>query len=123
LSFDLGFTTENILNIRMQGNKSSLLKKELAEIPAVRQIAISRMITSLGSLYGTQLKYKGKDARRIRRSVWLNFVDENYIPLLTGIQLIAGTNFKNRPTRGNETEVIVNEQVLRRFRIAEPQPG
>jgi putative ABC transport system permease protein len=121
LSFDLGFTTENILNIRMQGNKSSLLKKELAEIPAVRQIATSRMITSLGSLYGTKLKYKEKDVED-SSSVWLNFVDENYIPLLRH-QLIAGTNFKNRPTRDNETEVIVNEQVLKRFRITKRNPG
>ncbi|RRB07900.1 ABC transporter permease [Larkinella rosea] len=121
LSFDLGFTTENILNIRMQGNKSSLLKKELAEIPAVSQIATSRMITSLGSLYGTQLKYKGHGVQD-SAMVWLNFVDENYIPLHKH-RFLAGTNFKNRPTSGNETEVIVNEQVLKRFHIAERNPA
>ncbi|RRB18450.1 ABC transporter permease [Larkinella knui] len=121
LSFDLGFTTENILNIRMQGNKSNLLKKELAEIPAVRQIATSRMITSLGSLYGTNLKYQAKGTPD-SANVWLNFVDENYLPLHRH-HLIAGTNFKNRPTSGNETEVIVNEQLLKRFRITTGNPA
>ncbi|MRS62804.1 FtsX-like permease family protein [Larkinella terrae] len=121
LSFDLGFTTENILNIRMQGNKSTLLKKELAQIPAVNQIATSRMITSLGSIYGTQLKYKTKSVHD-SAMVWLNFVDENYIPLHHH-RFLAGTNFKNRPTSGNETEVIVNEQVLKRFHIVDRNPA
>ncbi|MGA0558106.1 ABC transporter permease [Larkinella sp. VNQ87] len=121
LSFDLGFSTENILNIRMQGNKSALLKKELAEIPAVSQIATSRMITSLGSLYGTQLKYTAKGIPDSAMA-WQNFVDENYLPLHRH-GFLAGTNFKNRPTGGNETEVIVNEQVLKRFRIADGNPA
>ncbi|MFD1141055.1 ABC transporter permease [Larkinella insperata] len=121
LSFDLGFTTENILNIRMQGNKSMLLKKELAEIPAVSQIATSRMITSLGSLYGSKLKYQEKGAQD-SAMVWINFVDENYLPLHRH-QILAGTNFKNRPTSGNETEVIVNEQVLKRFRMDYDNPA
>lgn len=121
LSFDLGFTTENILNIRMQGNKPSLLKKELAEIPAVRQIATSSMITSLGSLYGTQMKYQDKGGKDSAMA-WQNFVDENYIPLHRH-QFVAGTNFKNRPVSGNETEVIVNEQVLKRFHLAKRNPA
>lgn len=121
LSFDLGFTTENILNIRLQGNKSTLLKKELAEIPAVSQIATSGMVTSLGSLYGTQLKYQTKTTLD-SAMVWFNFVDENYVPLHHH-RFLAGTNFKNRPTKGNETEVIVNEQVLKRFNIANRDPA
>ncbi|GAB3275028.1 ABC transporter permease [Larkinella harenae] len=121
LSYDLGFTTENILNIRMQGNKSKLLKKELAEIPAVRQIATSRMITSLGSLYGSNLKYKQKNGLDSALA-WINFVDENYVPLHRH-RFLAGTNFKNRPTSGNETEVIVNEQVIKRFNIADRNPA
>ncbi len=121
LSFDLGFTTENILNIRMQGNKNNLLKKELAQIPAVSQIATSRMITSLGSLYGTQLKYQNK-GEKDSAMIWQNFVDENYIPLHHH-RFLAGTNFINRPISGNETEVVVNEQVLKRFHIADQNPA
>ncbi|MFC5408511.1 ABC transporter permease [Larkinella bovis] len=120
LSYDLGFSTENILNIRMQGNKSTLLKKELSEIPAVSQLATSRMVPSLGSLYGNSLKYTDKNTPD-SAMVWLNFVDEHYLPL-HHYQLLAGSNFKNRPTDGNETEVIVNQQVLKRFRMADRHP-
>ena len=33
LAFDLGFSTENILNINMQDNKPDAMLKELGEIP------------------------------------------------------------------------------------------
>ena len=114
LAFDLGFNTENILNIKMQGNKSELLKKELAEIPEIGKIARSNMVTSLGSLYGTTMKYKDpRDSSRL----YQNFVDANHLPM-HGHKFLAGRNFGTRPVKGNETEIIVNEQVLKRFNIA-----
>ena len=58
LVFDLGFETENVLNIKMQGNKDELLIKSLNEIPGVVGISKSRIVTSIGSMYGTQMKYK-----------------------------------------------------------------
>jgi putative ABC transport system permease protein len=118
LTFDLGFNTENILNIRLQGNKSGLLKNELATLPAVQEISTSRIITSLGNLYGTQMKYKDPADSA---SVWLNFVDEHYLPLHQHT-FIAGRNFSAQPKNGEESEVIVNEQLLRRFNIAGRDP-
>lgn len=117
LVFDLGFTTENILNIRMQGNKAEVFKKELAALPAVSGISTSRMITSLGSKYGMSMKYQTDSA-----GVWLNFVDEHYLPLHKH-QFLAGKNFTTRPKEGEETEVIVNEQLLKRFNIGNRIPA
>lgn len=116
--FDLGFTTENILNIRMQGNKGNVLAKELSEIPAVREISQSMMITSLGSIHGTSMKYTDP---RDSAMVWLNLVDEHYLPVHNH-KLVAGKNFTLRPKKGEESEVIVNEQVLKRFNIAKRDP-
>ncbi|GAB4029627.1 ABC transporter permease [Spirosoma jeollabukense] len=118
LSFDLGFTTENILNIRLQQNKGNLLRKELAEIPEVREISQSMMITSLGSIHGTSMKYTNPDDSAM---VWLNLVDEHYLPVHNH-KLIAGKNFTLRPKKGEESEVIVNQQVLKRFNIANKDP-
>jgi putative ABC transport system permease protein len=117
LVFDLGFTTENILNIRMQGNKADVFKKELAALPAISDISTSRMITSLGSKYGMSMKYQTDSA-----AVWLNFVDEHYLPIHKH-QFLAGKNFTTRPKDGEETEVIVNEQLLKRFNIANRIPA
>lgn len=117
LVFDLGFSTENILNIKMQGNKAAIFKKELAELPAISDISTSRMVTSLGSKYGMSMKYQTDST-----DVWLNFVDEYYLPLHKH-QFLAGKNFTTRPKNGEETEVIVNEQLLKHFNIANRTPS
>lgn len=118
LSFDLGFTTENILNVKLQGNKSNLLIKELEELPAISGISTSRIVTSLGSIYGMQIKYNhAQDSA----GVWLNVVDDRYLPLHKH-QFLAGKNFRAIPS-GEESEVIVNEQVLRQFNIGERDPN
>ncbi|MCX6216061.1 ABC transporter permease [Spirosoma sp.] len=118
ITFDLGFTTDNILNVRLQQNKGNLLKKELAEIPGILEISQSMMVTSLGSIHGTNAKYINPQDSAM---VWLNQVDEHYLPVHNH-KLIAGKNFTLRPKKGEETEVIVNEQVLKRFNIANKKP-
>jgi len=124
LNFDLGFSTENILNIKLRGAEAAALKKELAEIPEVKQVSQSSMITSVGSIYGFDVKYyPSENALQPADSalVWVNTVDENYLPIHKH-KLLAGNNFKLRPEKGNESELIVNEQVLKRFNIGGRDP-
>jgi putative ABC transport system permease protein len=118
LAFDLGFSTENILNIDMQGNKPDALLKELSEMPEVTALSRSLIITSVGNAWGGHMKYKDF---RDSALVMTNHVDENYLPL-HGYKLIAGGNFIARPTTaGAANEVIVNEQVLKRFNLGSPE--
>ncbi|MDJ1482811.1 permease prefix domain 2-containing transporter [Cytophagaceae bacterium YF14B1] len=119
ITLDLGFTTENILNIRMQGNKAALLEKELREIPEVKAISKSMMITSLGSAHGSSVKYKDTQDSSM---TWLNMVDEQYL-LLHDHHLIAGKNFTPKANTAQESEIIVNEQLLRRFNISPNNPA
>lgn len=118
LSLDLGFKTDNILNIRIQQNNADLLIKELNEIPAVQEISKSSMITSLGSMHGTTMKYGSPPDSAM---VWLNMVDEHYLPIHEH-KLLTGTNFTLHPKKGEESEVIVNEQLLKRFNIGQGNP-
>lgn len=115
LTFDLGFSTENILNIRLKGNKADLLKKELEEIPSVTGVSQSTLVTSLGSIYGMRIKYKQDSS-----GVWLNFIDEKYLQLHQH-KFVAGRNFMASPS-GEENEAIVNQQLLKRFNIADGDP-
>ncbi|NOT75925.1 MAG: FtsX-like permease family protein [Cyclobacteriaceae bacterium] len=119
LTFDLGYKTENILNIKLQGNKGDLVVKELESIPAVNEISRSLMITSIGSVHGTHMKYSDPKDSVL---VWLNLVDEHYLPIHDH-QILAGGNFLLRPKKGEESEVIVNEQVLKHFNIAKGDPA
>jgi len=119
LSFDLGFTTDNILNIRLQGNKADLLAHELSQIPSISGMSKSMMVNGLGNIHATQLRYNNAQDSA---GVWINLVDENYLPL-HNYELLAGTNFKLKPKVGSESEVIVNEQLLKRFNIANQNPA
>ncbi|NOS56158.1 MAG: FtsX-like permease family protein [Cyclobacteriaceae bacterium] len=114
MNFDLGFSTENILNIRLQGNKAEILKKELNELPEVKGISLSGMITSVGSYWGVPVKNPNNPEDSL--SIAFNVVDENYIPLHDH-HLLAGKNFTVLSDSAVESEVIVNEQVLKRFNL------
>ena len=120
LAFDLGFNTENILNINMQGNKPDAFLKELSEMPEVTALSRSLIITSVGNAWGGYMKYKDP---RDSALVLTNHVDENYVPLHEH-HLVAGGNFMARPTTAEAaTEVIVNQQVLKRLNIGTGDPG
>ncbi|GGB76884.1 ABC transporter permease [Dyadobacter sediminis] len=114
LAFDLGFSTENILNINMQGNKPDALFKELSEMPEVTGLSRSLITTGVGNAWGGHMKYKDSQDSAL---VMTNNIDENYLPL-HGYKLIAGGNFSARPATAEAvSEVIVNEQVLKRFNM------
>ena len=120
LSFDLGFKTENILNIDTQGSKPDALMKELSEIPEVTGLSRSLIITSVGNAWGGYMKYQDSSDSAL---VMTNSVDAHYLPL-HGYQLMAGENFVTRPTTAQGVrEVIVNQQFLKRFNIGTGDPG
>ena len=119
LAFDLGFNTENILNINMQGNKPDAFLKELSEIPDVTALSKSLIITSVGNAWGGFMKYNNS---RDSTLVMTNHVDENYL-MLHDYKLIAGGNFRAQPTTtAAAREIIVNQQVLKRFNIGNNDP-
>ncbi len=113
LVFDLGFDTENIININLQGNDGKVLAHELSEIPAVVDVSRSLMITSLGSKYGTSIRYNDSHDSS---NVFLNVVDDRYLPV-HGHTLLAGRNFLWKPDSAEDSEIIVNEELVKRFNI------
>ncbi|WKN43709.1 ABC transporter permease [Tunicatimonas pelagia] len=115
LAFDLGFNTENVLNIDLQGNQAELLTQKLAALPAVSEISQSALVSSLGSAWSTHLKYQDPNDST---SVWQNFVDEHYLPL-HAYSMVAGKNF----TSNQQSQAIVNEKLLQRFGIGENDPS
>ena len=118
ISFDLGFNTSNILNIKLDGNKSAIVEKELSSIPEITGMSRSVMIPSLGSYYGSNVKYKDPNDSA---NVYYNNVDEAYIPILEH-KIIAGKNFTPKPENYEPDQVIVNEQFLKRFNVGNDNP-
>lgn len=119
LAIDLGFETENVVNIRLFDNKPDVLMKELSEIPEIKLLSASSTISGMGGISdATNMKYRDPlDSA----TVYFASIDEHYLPL-HGHTFLAGRNFMAKPDSAVESEVIVNEQVLKRFNIGRQEP-
>ena len=118
LSFDLGYSTENILNLKLQGNNAEILRQKLSQLPEVKEISQSHRISGLGSSNGAHLSLiNSNDSSQ----VFQNFVDEHYLPLHEH-EFLAGRNFRSGSLHPIENEVIVNEQVIKSFNIGDSDP-
>lgn len=118
VSFDLGFNTNNIVNIALRGNKADVLESKLAALPEVKETSRSFMITSTGNNYYTHVK--GADPNDSLRA-WYNKIDEHYLDLFD-FRLIAGRNIAGRVEGAPEREVIVNRTLIRQLQIAGGDP-
>jgi putative ABC transport system permease protein len=109
LTFNLGYDTENIINVKAFNNKHNILIKEFDEIPEVVGISKSGIVTSVGGFWSGHVKYKNMNDST---NVLCNAIDENYLPLHDH-KFVAGTNFRARPTGKSEvTEVIVTQKTM-----------
>lgn len=113
ITTDLGFATDNILNIQLQDVKPEILSKNLNDLASVAEISKSFMITSVGYNYYTYVRY-GSSQDSVQS--WYNKVDDNYLSLF-GFKFVAGENFSKRTEASPETEVIVNEKLLQKLNV------
>ncbi len=117
LEFDLGFETDNVLNVSLHGHDDDKAINTFSTIPEVTAISRSAIIPSVGSRFGTIVKY---DDPLDSATLHYNIIDENYVPLM-GHELLAGSNFRSNESQKQEESIIVNEQVLKRFDLGSPE--
>ncbi len=111
LNFDMGFTTDNVLNVSLSGNDAKLLIPEIEKLPEVRKISRSGMIPNTGEVWGEEVKYKDPlDSA----DVFVNFVDKNYFSTHE-FSFIAGGSFPYDQEDGDAKFVVIDELLLKRF--------
>lgn len=117
LAFDLGLTTENILNVDLQFNKADVVMKSFGELPEVKQMSMSMYVTSVGTSWSGNIRYKDPHDSTI---FYYNHVDTAYISLHK-LKLIAGRNFEFMPS-GNvkDAGVILNQKAIKWMGIQDP---
>jgi putative ABC transport system permease protein len=114
LSFDLGFKTDNVLNIHIEDKNPDALISGLEEIPGIGRIAKSMDIMATGNYSTTYAVYKQDSA-----DVYYNQIDENYLEVFRH-KFIAGNNFSAH--MGSAFKVIVNRQFIKSFNVAGGDP-
>ncbi len=115
VNFDLGYDTNNVLNIDLQDNNPHVVIEKLRQLQEVEAIAQSSTITSTGYYWYTQARYLSDSLY-----VCFNSIDEHYIPML-GHQLLAGSNFHHMADDASSGGAIVNEKFLERLHLGSPE--
>jgi len=114
LKFKYEFTSNNIVNIALQGNDYRRAIRELNTVPGVDKISACEYIPSTGRSEGTSLKRaNGKDEYI---SMTALRTDENFISVLQ-LPLMAG---KGLPAGDTGRYVLLNESAVKALGFKEP---
>lgn len=114
---DLGFDSEVVYDINLQGKDFQKVKAEFSQLPEVVSIAASSHVPAEGNVWGVDIRLKAEDDK-----YEANYfsVDENYIECM-GLELVAGRNFPQNMSTENEKFVIASEMILEQFQLGSPQ--
>lgn len=117
-NYDIGFNSENILNVKLQGNDHMVFANEFTKIPEVSRISFSSHVLGTGTQMGTYVKFKDLTDSTV---VSYMFSDRNYL-VNHEIPFLAGNNFpENIPESDNEeTMIIVNQKFLELYGVGNP---
>ena len=115
-NIDLGFQTENILNVELQGTDYEIFKQEISNQPGITRVSASAFIPCTGMAWLER-------AKRLESAEYLTIdfmsIDHHYIPNL-GLELLAGRNFPALANPENERYVILNELAVKQFGFTSP---
>jgi putative ABC transport system permease protein len=126
ISFDPGFTVQNLLIASMETRGASLNKQQgqafyqqtverVGSLPGVQSVSLSRIapLGGGGQRRGTQFEgYQPQQNEDTETNT--NVVDLNYFNTM-GIPIIAGRDFNAQDREASPLVVIVNEEVARRY--------
>jgi putative ABC transport system permease protein len=114
---DLGFNTDNIINVNLQNQSYELYKQAISSYKEISGVSASSILPATHGLSGTTARKPGSPD-----SVYLAYlsVDPNYIENVD-LKLIAGRYFTTVDSADNERFIILNEQAVQAFQFTTPQ--
>ncbi|MFC2124607.1 ABC transporter permease [Bacteroidota bacterium] len=113
---EYGFTKENIVNIKLQDADADQFLNEITKRIDVIQASACSHIPATGSSWGERMRREAED-EKIRVDFF--YVDQNYIDNLD-LHLVAGSNFPENASRGNEQFMILNEKAVEDLKFSNP---
>jgi len=113
---DLGFDSEVVYDIDLQGKDFSRVKSAFSQLPEVVSISASSHVPAAGNIWGMDMRLCTED-EKFEGNYFS--VDENYIETM-GLELIAGRNFPEHMNTEHERFVIASEMVVEHFQLGTP---
>jgi ABC-type antimicrobial peptide transport system permease subunit len=118
LNYDLGFESENIINIRTRGDYIDLLENDINALPEV--VNTSRSIMTMGTGGATLIIAENED-KTLSNIIMYNSIDHKYLDM-HNYELIAGSGFHKPLAEGEESDkIIVNEHLLDVMELGSPE--
>ncbi len=114
LNFDLGYQTENIINVPINGDYMELLEKDYVGIPEVLATAKSQAVLGLrGGQFGNAISENFQDTTMYSSNrVGPGYFDVHEFDFLSGESFgVSNTSY----------DIIVNERFVKALKIASPQ--
>ncbi len=118
LNYDLGFKTENIVNIRIRGDYINVLEKEYERLSGIQGTSKSHI--PMGVRYG-MIGFSISEDKMDSVFHLFNEIDEKYLDMHQ-YQFLAGRGF-SKSLKENETSryVVVNESFLKELKLGSPE--
>lgn len=118
LNYDIGLDTENIVNIKIQGDYQALLESEYSKLPEVVSMSTSMMTMGTGSAELAMIQPEDKSSESI---IFWNGIDHRYLEMHQ-VELLAGKGFLNPIVSGQDREqIILNEHALKALNLGSPE--
>jgi putative ABC transport system permease protein len=117
INADLGFYSELVYDIDLQGKEFTKVKDEFSQLPEVTNIAASSHVPAEGNIWGVDIRLKSDD-EKIEAHYFS--VDENFIETM-GLELVSGRNFTPAMHSGNEKFVIVSQMLVDQYQLGNDQ--
>ncbi len=118
LNYNLGYDTENIVNITIEGDYMDALEHEYAKLSEV--VATSKSSVILGTRW-LELGEAFSEDKSESIMFSSNYIGTNYLEM-HGFELLAGTGF-SAPLREGQAQnsIVVNETFLKELNLGSPE--
>lgn len=116
MNYELGYDTENIVNVRIKGDYAERLENDYAAISDVAQTSRSKRTLGYSTVFGTaETEDKSQTIRFL-----INEIDHNYLDM-HDFKLLAGSKFQ-KPLSNNENreQIIINEEFMKALELKSP---
>lgn len=116
---DLGFQTDNIVHVELEGVEFELLANRLNQLKEVKGVSGSFIIPGAGNTVGNCISYQKADSVSVV-NLDFNWVDPHFIDNL-GINLVAGENFPKDVSKEQEQFILLSETAIHQLGFLRPQ--
>lgn len=117
IHFEYGFTTENIINVELQGVDFDIAASEFGSIPGVTGISACQHLPATGISVGSGLRLEKSDDEFVDMGSF--YIHPAFIDHLN-LEIVSGNNFDEYNKSETETSVIINEVAVAKLGFDTP---